>query len=85
MCIDLEHDVKKQITEYIRTINFNDNCFITPLIIDIEAICAGYCNKRCKRIIDDLINYLDQQGFNGCYDCRTKTIHAYIYNLSLLK
>ncbi|QLK43863.1 hypothetical protein DR996_00390 [Vibrio owensii] len=73
--------VEKRIEEYINTVQFKGQCCFQPLILDVSNLCQTDCNCH----VNDLIHYIEEQGFNVCFDRDSKEINAYIYDLSILK
>lgn len=73
--------VERKIEEYIKTVQFKDQCCFHPLILDVSSLCKSNC--QCH--VDNLIHYVEEQGFNVCFDRSSKALNAYICDLSILK
>ncbi|KIF47739.1 hypothetical protein M445_12180 [Vibrio owensii 47666-1] len=73
--------LEKRIAEYISTVQFKGQCCFQPLILDVSSLCHADCNCH----VNDLIHYIEEQGFNACFDRDSKEINAYVYDLSILK
>lgn len=80
--MDMEISViNKKITDYINTVEFVRNCCFQPLVLSIGDICETNC--ECK--VNKIIHYIEDQGFNACFDKTSQTINAFIYDTSILK
>lgn len=73
--------VEIKIREYIKTVQFKDQCCFQPLILDV----SGLCLSDCQCYVENLIHYVEERGFNVCFDRSSKALNAYIYDLSILK
>lgn len=72
--------VDREIDQYIRTVQFKDQCCFQPLILDVSSLCQSNC--QCH--VDELIHYVEEHGFNVCFDRSSKALNAYICDLSIL-
>lgn len=74
------NEIHRKIINYARNVSVEDNCCFEAL----QLYVADYSSVSCHCIINKIIHYLEDQGFNACYDDRCGEIHAFLYDVTKL-